>query len=102
MYISPRFNTFLCVSEGCPGAVEVKLGKNRTEADVRRYSEERDRLEKEREEVRSSLASFKKERREAREDLNACQEGTHLLPRRITPPSTAAMHCFKALCTSFN
>ncbi|CAL8301449.1 unnamed protein product [Lota lota] len=54
-------------------SVEVKLGKNRTEADVRRYSEERDRLEKEREEVRSSLASLKKERRESREELNACQ-----------------------------
>ncbi|CAL8308966.1 unnamed protein product, partial [Boreogadus saida] len=75
----PRFR-ILCVGavsktlpSGCPGAVEVKLGKNRTEADVRRYSEERDRLEKQREEVRSSLASFKKERREAREELNACQ-----------------------------
>ncbi|KAJ3608509.1 hypothetical protein NHX12_025556, partial [Muraenolepis orangiensis] len=61
------------MSTGSPGAVEVKLGKNRTEADVRLYSEERDRLEKEREEVRSALASFKKERRETREELHAWQ-----------------------------
>ncbi|XP_047464894.1 actin filament-associated protein 1-like 2 isoform X2 [Mugil cephalus] len=59
---------------GCHGAVEVKLGKNRTEADMRRYTDERDRLEREREEVRSSLASLKKERREAKEELGACQD----------------------------
>uniref|UniRef100_A0A3P8THS8 Actin filament-associated protein 1-like 2 n=1 Tax=Amphiprion percula TaxID=161767 RepID=A0A3P8THS8_AMPPE len=59
---------------GCPGAVEVKLGKNRTEADMRRYIDERDRLEKEREEVRSSLAHLKKERRETKEELSACQD----------------------------
>ncbi|XP_034414916.1 actin filament-associated protein 1-like 2 isoform X1 [Cyclopterus lumpus] len=59
---------------GCPGAVEVKLGKNRTEADVRRYIDERDRLEREREEVRSSLANLKKERRESKEELSACQD----------------------------
>uniref|UniRef100_A0A3P8VBP0 Actin filament-associated protein 1-like 2 n=1 Tax=Cynoglossus semilaevis TaxID=244447 RepID=A0A3P8VBP0_CYNSE len=58
---------------GCTGAVEVKLGKNRTEADLRRYIDERDRLEKEREEVRSSLANLKKEKREAKEELSACQ-----------------------------
>lgn len=59
---------------GYPGAVEVKLGKNRTEADMRRYTDERDRLEKEREEVRSSLASLKKERREIKEELSTCQD----------------------------
>ncbi|KAM6898578.1 actin filament-associated protein 1-like 2 isoform 1-T1 [Lycodopsis pacificus] len=59
---------------GCPGAVEVKLGKNRTEADVRRYIDERDRLEREREEVRSSLSNLKKERRETKEELSACQD----------------------------
>ncbi|KAM4524886.1 actin filament-associated protein 1-like 2 isoform 2-T2 [Odontesthes bonariensis] len=59
---------------GCPGSVEVKLGKNRTEADLRRYIDERDRLEKEREEVRSSLAKLKKERRETKEELSACQD----------------------------
>ncbi|XP_051274492.1 actin filament-associated protein 1-like 2 isoform X2 [Dicentrarchus labrax] len=59
---------------GCPGAVEGKLGKNRTEADMRRYIDERDRLEKEREEVRSSLSNLKKERRECKEGLSACQD----------------------------
>ncbi|XP_041830457.1 actin filament-associated protein 1-like 2 isoform X2 [Melanotaenia boesemani] len=59
---------------GSPGSVEVKLGKNRTEADLRRYIDERDRLEKEREEVRSSLANLKKEKREAKEELSACQD----------------------------
>ncbi|GAA6214270.1 actin filament-associated protein 1-like 2 isoform X1 [Lates japonicus] len=59
---------------GCHGAVEVKLGKNRTEADMRRYTDERDRLEKEREEVRSSLATLKKEKRETKEELSACQD----------------------------
>ena len=38
---------------GSSSAVEGKLGKNRTEADMRRYIDERDRLEKEREGVRS-------------------------------------------------
>ncbi|KAF3853627.1 hypothetical protein F7725_014315 [Dissostichus mawsoni] len=59
---------------GCPGAVEGKLGKNRTEADMRRYIDERDRLEREREEVRSSLGNLKKERRETKEELGACQD----------------------------
>ncbi|XP_070847363.1 actin filament-associated protein 1-like 2 isoform X2 [Chaetodon trifascialis] len=59
---------------GSPSAVEGKLGKNRTEADMRRYIDERDRLEKEREEVRSSLANLKKERRESKEELSACQD----------------------------
>ncbi|CAI5658880.1 unnamed protein product [Oreochromis niloticus] len=59
---------------GCPGAVEIKLGKNRTEADMRRYIDERDRLEKEREEVKISLANLKKEKREIKEELSTCQD----------------------------
>ncbi|RVE59487.1 hypothetical protein OJAV_G00188980 [Oryzias javanicus] len=59
---------------GSPCTFEVKLGKNRTEADMRRYTDERDRLEKEREEVKSCLAKLKKERREAKEELAACQD----------------------------
>uniref|UniRef100_A0A3B5LKG3 Actin filament-associated protein 1-like 2 n=1 Tax=Xiphophorus couchianus TaxID=32473 RepID=A0A3B5LKG3_9TELE len=55
-------------------AVEIKLGKNRTEADLLRYIDERDRLEKQREEVRSSLANLKKEKRETKEELSACQD----------------------------
>lgn len=40
---------------------------------MRRYIEERDRLEKEREEVKISLANLKKEKRETKEDLSTCQ-----------------------------
>lgn len=40
---------------------------------MRRYTDERDRLEKEREDVRCSLANLKKERRETKEELSACQ-----------------------------
>ncbi|KAM6951108.1 actin filament-associated protein 1-like 2 [Aplochiton taeniatus] len=58
------------LSTGCEG----RLGKNRTEADLRRYMDERHRLEREREEVRSRLASMNKERRETREELSACQD----------------------------
>ncbi|XP_054878619.1 actin filament-associated protein 1-like 2 isoform X2 [Poeciliopsis prolifica] len=59
---------------GSSSAVEIKLGKNRTEADLLRYIEERDRLEKEREEVRSSLTNLKKEKRESKEELSTCQD----------------------------
>jgi hypothetical protein len=57
----------------------VKLGKNRTEADMRLYTEERDRLEREKEEIRSSLVNLKKERRETKEELSTCQ-GTPSTP----------------------
>lgn len=67
---------------GSPGAVEGKLGKNRTEADLRRYLDERDRLEKEREEVRASLASLKKEKREIKEELGSCHGTTAPLRTR--------------------
>ncbi|XP_011604547.1 actin filament-associated protein 1-like 2 isoform X1 [Takifugu rubripes] len=59
---------------GSPSAVEGKLGKNRTEADLRRYLDERDRLEKEREEVRASLANLKREKREIKEELGSCHD----------------------------
>ncbi|XP_043958005.1 actin filament-associated protein 1-like 2 isoform X2 [Gambusia affinis] len=59
---------------GSSSAVEIKLGKNRTEADLLRYIDERDQLEKEREEVRSSLANLKKEKRETKEELSTCQD----------------------------
>uniref|UniRef100_A0A672MFJ5 Actin filament-associated protein 1-like 2 n=1 Tax=Sinocyclocheilus grahami TaxID=75366 RepID=A0A672MFJ5_SINGR len=59
-----------------PGSVEVKLGKNRTEADVRRYTDERVRLEGEREEVKNTLATLRKDRREVKEELSSCQDPT--------------------------
>ncbi|XP_072311851.1 actin filament-associated protein 1-like 2 isoform X2 [Eucyclogobius newberryi] len=59
---------------GSYGAVEGKLGKNRTEADLRLYRDERERLEREREEVRSILGNLKKERSEVKEELTAIQD----------------------------
>ncbi|XP_059388453.1 actin filament-associated protein 1-like 2 isoform X2 [Carassius carassius] len=71
-----RFLDKLKFSPAGPGSVEVKLGKNRTEADVRRYTDERDRLEREREEVKNTLATLRKDRREVKEELSSCQEPT--------------------------
>ncbi|XP_071302270.1 actin filament-associated protein 1-like 2 isoform X1 [Agelaius tricolor] len=51
------------------GAVETKLGKNRTEAEVRRFTEEKERLEKEKDEIRAQLTQLRKERRELKEML---------------------------------
>ncbi|XP_058649430.1 actin filament-associated protein 1-like 2 isoform X2 [Onychostoma macrolepis] len=71
-----RFLDKLKFSPAGPGSVEVKLGKNRTEADVRRYTDERDQLEREREEVKNTLATLRKDRREVKEELSACQDPT--------------------------
>lgn len=54
------------------GSVEIKLGKNRTEAEVKRYTEEKERLEKQKEEIRGHLAQLRKEKRELRETLLKC------------------------------
>ncbi|NXL07199.1 AF1L2 protein, partial [Mesembrinibis cayennensis] len=50
-------------------AVETKLGKNRTEAEVKRFTEEKERLEKEKDEIRAQLIQLRKERRELKEML---------------------------------
>ncbi|XP_016343651.1 actin filament-associated protein 1-like 2 isoform X2 [Sinocyclocheilus anshuiensis] len=71
-----RFLEKLKFSPAGPGSVEVKLGKNRTEADVLRYTDERDRLEREREEVKNTLATLRKDRREVKEELSSCQDPT--------------------------
>ncbi|XP_069467973.1 actin filament-associated protein 1-like 2 isoform X2 [Ambystoma mexicanum] len=55
-------------------SIENKLGKNRMEFDVKRLTEEKDVLEKEKEELRSRLALLRKERRELREAMAACKE----------------------------
>lgn len=82
--ISCGIQMFYTCFLGSASAVEGKLGKNRTEADMRRYIDERDCLEKEREEVRSSLANLKKERREMKEELSSCQGTSLSLPVPIT------------------
>ncbi|KAM4636448.1 actin filament-associated protein 1-like 2 isoform 2-T2 [Discoglossus pictus] len=59
-------------------AIETKLGKNRTEAEAKRYMEEKDKLEKEREEIRVQLAQLRKERRELKESITNCTDKTLL------------------------
>ncbi|XP_030058544.1 actin filament-associated protein 1-like 2 isoform X2 [Microcaecilia unicolor] len=72
--------TTIVVSSASPkankekAAIETKLGKNRTEAEVKRYTEERDRLERDKEEIRSQLAHLRKERRELKEALAVCAD----------------------------
>ncbi|XP_053440169.1 actin filament-associated protein 1-like 2 isoform X7 [Nycticebus coucang] len=53
---------------------EIKLGKNRTEAEVKRYTEEKERLEKKKEEIRGHLAQLRKEKRELKETLLKCTD----------------------------
>ncbi|XP_057591218.1 actin filament-associated protein 1-like 2 isoform X2 [Hippopotamus amphibius kiboko] len=53
-------------------SAEIKLGKNRTEAEVKRYTEEKERLEKKKEEIRGHLAQLRRERRELKETLLKC------------------------------
>ncbi|ERE80936.1 actin filament-associated protein 1-like 2 [Cricetulus griseus] len=50
-------------------SAEIKLGKNRTEAEVRRYTEEKERLERKKEEIRGHLAQLRREKRELKETL---------------------------------
>lgn len=54
------------------GFAEIKLGKNRTEAEVKRYTEEKERLEKRREEIRAHLAQLRRQKRELKETLLKC------------------------------
>lgn len=46
-----------------------KYGKTRAEEDARRYLNEKEVLEKEREEIRKSLVSLRKEKKEVKEQL---------------------------------
>ncbi|KAG7492463.1 hypothetical protein MATL_G00014680 [Megalops atlanticus] len=65
-------------------SIEVKLGKNRTEADVRRYTEERDRLEREKEQVRNTLATLRQQRRELKEALASCKDPAQQRPMEVS------------------
>ncbi|OCT71274.1 hypothetical protein XELAEV_18034251mg [Xenopus laevis] len=55
-------------------AIETLLGKNRTEAEIKRFTEEKEKLEKEREEIRVQLAQLRKERREMKETVTNCPD----------------------------
>ncbi|XP_036389142.1 actin filament-associated protein 1-like 2 isoform X2 [Megalops cyprinoides] len=65
-------------------SIEVKLGKNRTEADVLRYTEERDRLEREKEQVRNTLATLRQQRRELKEALASCKDPAQQRPLEVS------------------
>ncbi|XP_050003549.1 actin filament-associated protein 1-like 2 isoform X2 [Alexandromys fortis] len=55
-------------------SAEIKLGKNRTEAEVKRYTEEKERLERKKEEIRGHLAQLRRDKRELKEMLLRCTD----------------------------
>lgn len=55
-------------------SAEIKLGKNRTEAEVKRYTEEKERLERRKEEIRGHLAQLRRDKRELKEMLLRCTD----------------------------
>ncbi|XP_052619386.1 actin filament-associated protein 1-like 2 isoform X4 [Peromyscus californicus insignis] len=55
-------------------SAEIKLGKNRTEAEVKRYTEEKERLERKKEEIRGHLAQLRREKRGLKEALLRCTD----------------------------
>ncbi|XP_051055693.1 actin filament-associated protein 1-like 2 [Phodopus roborovskii] len=55
-------------------SAEIKLGKNRTEAEVKRYTEEKERLERRKGEIRGHLAQLRTVRRELKETLLRCTD----------------------------
>lgn len=68
----PSCSSLADLAVSLSGFVEIKLGKNRTEAEVKRYTEEKERLEKKKEEIRGHLAQLRKEKRELKETLLKC------------------------------
>ncbi|XP_041117027.1 actin filament-associated protein 1-like 2 [Polyodon spathula] len=60
------------------GSLETRLGKGRTEAEIRRFTDERDRLEREKEQIRSSLALLRKHKRELKEDISSSKDAGRL------------------------
>ncbi|KAK1166697.1 actin filament-associated protein 1-like 2 isoform X1 [Acipenser oxyrinchus oxyrinchus] len=56
------------------GSIETRLGKGRTEAEIRRFTDERDRLEREKEQIRNSLALLRKHKRELKEDISSSND----------------------------
>lgn len=79
------------------GCAEIKLGKNRTEAEVKRYTEEKERLERQKEEIRAHLAQLRKDKRELKESLSACTGGRARGFRRSPPsPASAQRGCLLA------
>ncbi|CAO2585924.1 Actin filament-associated protein 1-like 2, partial [Lemmus lemmus] len=55
-------------------SAEIKLGKNRTEAEVKRYTEEKEKLERKKEEIRGHLAQLRRGKRELKDMLLRCTD----------------------------
>uniref|UniRef100_A0A4W3I7A6 Actin filament-associated protein 1-like 2 n=1 Tax=Callorhinchus milii TaxID=7868 RepID=A0A4W3I7A6_CALMI len=59
-------------------SIETKFGKNRSEADLKKIMEERERLEKEKEQLRNELLLLRKQKREIKEAIAVCKD-KHIL-----------------------
>ncbi|MGH0166958.1 UNVERIFIED_CONTAM: hypothetical protein FKN15_051854 [Acipenser sinensis] len=60
------------------GSIETRLGKGRTESEIRRFTDERDRLEREKEQIRNSLALLRKHKKELKEDISSSNDAGRL------------------------
>lgn len=57
---------------------------------MKRYTEEKERLEKKKEEIRGHLAQLRREKRELKETLLKCTGRYHLLSREMAPGGARA------------
>ncbi|XP_051883697.1 actin filament-associated protein 1-like 2 isoform X1 [Pristis pectinata] len=59
---------------GATVSMETKFGKNRTEADLKKYLEEKENLEKEKEQLRNELMLLRKQKREVKDVIAVCKD----------------------------
>ncbi|XP_069756096.1 actin filament-associated protein 1-like 2 isoform X2 [Narcine bancroftii] len=59
---------------GTTVSIETKFGKNRTEADLKKYLEEKEKLEKEKEQLRNELMLLRKQKREVKDLIAVCKD----------------------------
>ncbi|XP_048465029.1 actin filament-associated protein 1-like 2 isoform X2 [Rhincodon typus] len=55
-------------------SIDTKFGKNRTEADLKKFIEEKEKLEKEKEQLRNELMQLKKQKREVKDAMAGCKD----------------------------
>ncbi|XP_078079381.1 actin filament-associated protein 1-like 2 [Mustelus asterias] len=55
-------------------SIETKFGKNRTEADLKKFIEEKEKLEKEKEQLRNELMQLRKQKREVKDAIAVCKD----------------------------
>ncbi|XP_038677959.1 actin filament-associated protein 1-like 2 isoform X3 [Scyliorhinus canicula] len=55
-------------------SIDTKFGKNRTEADLKKFIEEKEKLEKEKEQLRNELMQLRKQRREVKDAIAVCKD----------------------------